>query len=446
MRLKSYLKMKDSGIEWVGQIPEHWKSYKLKLIFNVVKNGIWGEDQLKNENDIICVRVSDFDRNHNRVVFKNPTFRNISHDEKKKHLLEKGDILLERSGGGEKQPVGFTAIYDDDKDAVCSNFISRLNPKKDFNGFFLNYLFAAMYFNRENLKYINQTTGIQNLDSDYLEQIYPLPPLGEQIKISKFLKEKTKIIDNKIHNSKKLFLLLKEKKQTIINQAVTQGLDPSVPMKESGVEWIGKIPKHWSLSKLERVSDVIDPHPSHRNPPLESNGIPFLVVGDLDLEGNIIKIGHEVSEELLEKQRSRFRVTAGDMGIGRVGTIGRVVLLNPTQNYCLSGRIGVIKPKKYSRFLFYSLISNNLQHQIEIKTESTTIGVLRIMDLRKLVLALPIDGEHEQISNYLDKEISKIDSLILKVNSQIKKLEECQKSLVSSTITGKIDVREALLN
>lgn len=99
MKYKTYPKVKDSGIDWIGSSPEHWKSYKLKFIFDTIQNGIWGEDPTGSEHDVVCIRVADFNREDNSIQLNNPTMRNISSDEKKKHLLEKGDILLERSGG-----------------------------------------------------------------------------------------------------------------------------------------------------------------------------------------------------------------------------------------------------------------------------------------------------------------------------------------------------------
>ncbi len=217
--------MKDSEIEWIEETPEHWKFYRLKYIFDTIQNGIWGENPIGNENDIICIRVADFNRTNHSIHLNNPTVRNISSDEKTKHHLKKGDILLERSGGGEKQPVGFTVIYENDIDAVCSNFISKLRPKNDFNSNFLNYFFSARYMNRENIKYIKQTTGIQNLDLDYLSQIYSLPSLNEQKKISRFLDDVTEQIDLLILKSKNQKEKLYEFKQSLISLVITGKID-----------------------------------------------------------------------------------------------------------------------------------------------------------------------------------------------------------------------------
>lgn len=219
--IDSSIEMKNSDIVRIGDVPKHWENIRLKFIFDVIKNGIWGQDPLYDGTDVLCIRVADFNREDNSINLKNPTFRHISDDEKVKYFINKGDILLERSGGGERQPVGFTVIYQGEDDAVCSNFISRLKPKNKFDSKFLNYFFASMYFNQENVKYIKQTTGIQNLDLEYLSQIYFLPLISEQKKIVDFLEKEIPKIYLIISKIKLQIKKSEEASKSLISSAVT---------------------------------------------------------------------------------------------------------------------------------------------------------------------------------------------------------------------------------
>ena len=225
MKYKQYQKMKDSGVEWIGEIPEHWEVRRLKFVFDIIKNGVWGSEPSENNSNLICVRVADFNRNNSTVSLENRTLRNIPKNQEEKCLLENGDLLLERSGGGEKQPVGFTVIYNHDENAVCSNFITRLKPKDEFDSSFLNYIFSSMYYNTQNVKYIKQTTGIQNLDLKYLSQNFFFPLYEEQKQISEFLDAQGTHFDNQISKYQSQIKLLQEKRQVLIADTVTGKID-----------------------------------------------------------------------------------------------------------------------------------------------------------------------------------------------------------------------------
>ena len=123
MSFPKYPQYKDSGVEWLGVVPAHWAVERLKLSTKSCQNGIWGNDAQGDENDVICIRVADFDRNCMRVSLDNPTYRNVTAAEFNSRMVFQGDLLLEKSGGGEKQPVGFVALYEGKTPTICANFI-----------------------------------------------------------------------------------------------------------------------------------------------------------------------------------------------------------------------------------------------------------------------------------------------------------------------------------
>src|SRR5699024_7602568 len=198
--LKPYPAYKDSGVEWIDKVPEEWAIIRIKNTLNSIKNGIWGKEKQQDENDINCIRIMDFDRSKARVKKQQFTIRNIPLEDQESFLLKSGDILIEKSGGGDKQPVGYAVLYDLDTPAVYTNFMAKLTVDKSIiNQIYLGYVLEAIYNLRLNLKSIKQTTGIQNLDLEsYLNEKIMLPPMIIQYKIATFLTEKSKVIDNVI--------------------------------------------------------------------------------------------------------------------------------------------------------------------------------------------------------------------------------------------------------
>ena len=242
----TYAEYRDSGVEWLGEIPAHWDVNRLRATVTGCQNGVWGEEA-DEVHDVICVRVADFDRVQFRVVLDNPTMRSIDPRSAQTRRLEEGDLLLEKSGGGEKQPVGAVVMYDHSEPAVCSNFVARMPVAEGHHPRYLTFLHAALYAARINTRSIKQNTGIQNLDSEsYLNESVGLPKGREQRAIADFLDRETAKIDALVATKERLIELLQEKRTALITRAVTRGLDPNVPMKDSGVEWLGyRFPAHW---------------------------------------------------------------------------------------------------------------------------------------------------------------------------------------------------------
>ena len=156
--------MKNSGVEWLGDVPTHWDVKRLKNSINCSKNGIWGDEEKFDENDMYCLRVADFNRTNFTISETNLTIRNINSKDYENRKLKKGDLLLEKSGGGDKQPVGFVVLNTVARKSVCSNFIAQLKLAENMNAQFWVYFHQFLYSLRINVRSIKQSTGIQNLD------------------------------------------------------------------------------------------------------------------------------------------------------------------------------------------------------------------------------------------------------------------------------------------
>ena len=235
-RFRRYPAYKDSGVEWLGEIPAHWGVNRLSSTVTGCRNGVWGEEA-GGMHDPICVRVANFNRAQFRVSLGDPTLRSIAPNLAEARRLGRDDLLVEKSGGGERQPVGAVVIYDHGEPAVCSNFVARMPVADGCHPRYLTYLHAALYTARINTRSIKQSTGIQNLDSaSYLNEAVGLPHGSEQRAISGFLDRETAKIDASVVKKEWLIELLQEKHSALITRAVTRGLDPNVLLKDSGVE------------------------------------------------------------------------------------------------------------------------------------------------------------------------------------------------------------------
>lgn len=225
----------ESGIHWSPNIPSEWRVMPLKRIFSSVQTGVWGEDPDGGQDDVPCVRVADFDRPRLRVGDSVETIRKVSVNDRRTKYLQRGDLLIEKSGGTGVNPVGFVAIYDRDVEAVCANFIVRMRVDEGQDSRFWMYALHASYASGLTWNYVKQTTGIQNLDlGAFLSERFPVPSLDEQCVITEYLDRETARIDTLIAKSGRLIELSQERRSALIIAAVTGQID--VRDMESGKE------------------------------------------------------------------------------------------------------------------------------------------------------------------------------------------------------------------
>lgn len=214
--------LRPSGIDWIGDVPEHWFNTRIK--FNILRSaaGVWGDDEKGDENDIVCFRIADFDYDERCLSTEKITIRNIESKQLEGRYLSKGDLLIEKSGGGESTPVGRVVYCNYNGKATYTNFIHSITLSDSVDSRFFLYYFNMLYSNKINLLFFNQTTGLQNLQvSDYLGQSICLPPLSEQQAIADYLDKKCAEIDGLKAKLIKKRETLTELRQSIISEIVT---------------------------------------------------------------------------------------------------------------------------------------------------------------------------------------------------------------------------------
>ena len=216
--------MKDSGIEWIGQIPKEWKIMRVKCCIKAIVSGAWGNDAKKDSNDIVCMRIADFD--YDRLSFKKDekyTIRNYDKNIIERLRLFSGDVLIEKSGGGDKTPVGRAVVFDLGINALYANFMDKIICKDGYDSRWLTYVFAAFYQNGFTKSYIKQTTGIQNLDLTAMisSERIPIPEKGEQDEIVLELDKQCNMINDLIDKKNSFIDELNNYKKSIIYEYVT---------------------------------------------------------------------------------------------------------------------------------------------------------------------------------------------------------------------------------
>ena len=443
MKFPGYPEYKRTGIPWLEDVPVHWQVDRLKWSADSIVNGIWGGEPTGDE-DTACIRVADFDRVALRVRLDNLTFRSVEEKDKRHRVLGQGDLLIEKSGGGEQQLVGAVVEFNHKLPAVCSNFVAKVSPAEGMHSRYWAYVHAHLYSGRVNYPSVKQTTGIQNLDSGaYFDERVIYPPYDEQKKIASFLDRETARIDALIEKKRRLLALLEEKRLAIITQAVTKGLDPDVPMKDSGIEWLGEVPAHWRLLALTRVvSRFIDYRGS--TPTKIEEGIPLVTAAAI--KGG--KVDHSrdpvyVSEDEFQQRMTRGLPEIGDILVTTEAPLGEAARVdNPT--IALGQRIILMKPepaRMTGGYLLCHFLSGFGHSELVSRASGSTASGIRADRLRGTRVLVPPLEEQSKIVAHIENATRSMAGIAATTGQQIDRLLEFRAALITNAVTGKIDVR-----
>lgn len=432
--------LKNSGIAWIGEIPKHWTVIKIKYCLKENFSGCWGVD-LENEqisqNSRLCIRVADFDFERQKVKSSADTFRNYTKAQISSTKLQDGDLIVEKSGGGEKTPVGRNVIFEQnlfgDKEVLFANFCQCFRPK-DINNSFFKHLMKAFYQNNNMFLFFNQTTGIQNLSiPNVLNAFLPYPSLDEQKEIAEFLDKKCASIDSSIENLEQKTKSLAEYKKALITQCVTKGLNPKIlEFKDSGIPWIGQIPKHWEVRPLYYFFK------ERKNKNLLGKEKNLLSLS----YGKIIRKDIETKYGLLPENFNAYNIIEKDDIVFRFTDLQNDKVSLRTGLVCEKGIITsayiTITPKRNICVSFY----HYLLHCYDLMKVFYNFGNgvrqgLTYKELSKMKILVPPLNEQKEIAEILDKKCEKIDNLSANYKEQIKTLKEYKQALIYECVTGK---------
>lgn len=423
MKLKQYQKYRNSGVQWIGKIPEDWDVFRFKIKFKYSKGRIPSTLEETNGNGSLPYLSMEYLRGKEdaQILFspKDPSATYVKDNE----LL----LLWDGSNAGEFV-IG--------KEGYLSSTMVKLSPqgiKKEYSKY-LCFAFEKI------LRDLTIGMGIPHVNSDHLDNIrVAIPTDKEQEIISEYLNKKIPEIDLLIEKDKSLIELLKERRITLINHAVTKGLNPKVKLVRSGVEWIGNIPEHWEVRRIKTLSYVkrgASPRPIDDLKYFDDNGeYAWVRIEDVTASNKYLIQTYE-KLSLLGKSLS-VPLEPGEIFLSIAGSVGKPII---TKIKCCihDGFVYFQRLKINSEYLYYIFTGKEVYKGLgklgtQLNLNTDTVGDIRIPH--------PPKSEQIQIADFLDKATAKIDLTISKIESKIELLEEYKKSIIHNVVTGKVDVR-----
>lgn len=444
-KYESYPKYKGSGVEWLGEIPAHWEVKPLKRVLKVF-NGSTPKSSEPEYWDGDIPWVTPEDLGELASVEISGTKRYITqagYESCGTNLVPTGSLVLST-----RAPIGHLAIA---AVALCTNQGCRaLVPRSNIRSRFSYYV---LYASRQELVSLGQGSTFMELGKPELETlIFPFPKTEEQQAIADFLDEETSRIDELIAKKQRLIELLQEQRTALITHTGTKGLNPDVPLKDSGVEWLGDIPKHWAVKKLSWIFEVKGRigWRGYTTQDLRDADDGVLVLGATNINRNgQIDLSNPtyISKEKYEES-PEIKLFGGEILIVKVGaTIGKVGLvpddfvestINPNLMLARSKEVN----SHYYHYLFNSKI---MQEAIGLEKMAGAQDAINQEFVNSIRILFPPTSEQQAITDYLDRETFRIDTLIDRINQAIEKLQEYRSALITAAVTGKIDVRQYVI-
>lgn len=454
--MKQYETYKDSGAEWIGEVPDHWESIRMKFIGNLY-SGLSGkkgddfkrDDSKYNKNYIPFTNIAN-----NAVIDPNKLDKVEIFENENQNNVQKNDLFFLMSSEN-YEDIGKTAILIEEIEntylnSFCKGF--RLVNQEEFDANFLNYLLAGDIYRKKISTEAKGFTRI-NLQMGKIENLAVIIPnsLKEQTQIANYLDYKTGLIDSIIAQKETLIKKLKEQRQAIINEAVTKGLNPDVKLKDSGIEWLGEIPEHWKVCKFRYKFDTTKGL-TITKANLQEQGIPCVNYGEIhsrygfELNPEVHNLKY-VSEEYLETNKGSL-LSKGDFVFADTSEdiegAGNFTHLNsdiPT----FAGYhtiIARLNDNSHFRFIAYFMDSSSYRSQIQNLVKGVKVYSITNKILKDTILFFPPKEEQKMIAEYIDIKVKKIFMSTEKLEKSIQKLKEYRQSLISEAVTGKVDVRD----
>jgi len=429
MSFPRYPAYKPSGVEWLGEVPEHWE---VKPVFAVARERNEDNKGMKEDNLLSLSYGSIVNKDINTSDGLLPeSFETYQ-------IVSPGDIVL-RLTDLQNDKRSLRSALATQRGIITSAYLA-LQPK-DIESRYLSYLLRA--YDASKVFYSMGGGLRQSMKfADVKRMPLVLPGKIEQTGISAFLDRETAKVDALIAEQQRLIELLQEKRQAVISHAVTKGLNPDAPMKDSGVEWLGEVPEHWEVKRLKDIAEVIDCR--NKTPEYFEAG-DYLVVRTSNIKRQTLAL-----DDALYTDRRNFEIWT-QRGIPQPGSIlftreaptGEVCLVPEGVPLCMGQRMMnfVCHVDSFTGFLMIYLQSDCLTRYIESTSHGSTVSHLRVSQVENIPVVVPAQAEVQVISSHIDKLSSGFNALINEATHSISLIQERRSALISAAVTGQIDVR-----
>ena len=448
MKLPAYREYNDSSIEWLGDLPADWEIKKLKHLGDAQIGLTYEPSEVVSEEEGTLVL-----RSSNVQAGKISLGDNIYVQKQipRKLVTKEGDILI-CSRNGSRALIGKNAMID------------RLSAGVTFGAFmtifrsevnrYLYWVFNSLLFEYQSGSFLTSTINqltVGNLNSFEV----PLPPPSDQRAIADFLNTQTAKIDALLAKKRELIDKLKEKRTALISRTVTRGLppeaaravglDPHPPMKASGVDWLGDVPEHWRTLPLKYVASITTGY-AFSSDDFVDEGVPVLRIGDISKDGNVdLNNAKYLPDDYVRTYRNVL-VLQGDIVMAMTGaTIGKAGRYLSCKSALLNQRVCIFRPNNNNHpgYLWYLVNSRYYTEHISLTAFGGAQPNISDKQLLECSVPIPIPDEQRAIADYLDYETARIDRMVTKAEGAIERLQEYRTALITSAVTGKIDVRGA---
>jgi len=443
--MQRYDEYKDSGVEWIGEIPEDWEIKKLKYIGKSIIGLTYSPEEVIPADGILVLRSSNIQ--DSKLSLKDCVY--VDKIIPQKLVVRKGDILI-CSRNGSRALIGKNITIDEELEGNTFGAFMTVFRTNYYE--FVSKYFNSQVFNGQSGLFLTSTVNqltIHTLNNFYIA----LPPKDEQITIANYLNKKTTEIDTLITQKEALLALYEEEKAAIINQAVTKGVDLDVMMKESGVPWLGEIPKHWEMKKFRFVFNLTKGL-TITKANLKDSGIPCVNYGEIHS-----KYGFEVipEEDLLKCVDKNYLETSSQSLLNR----GDFVFADTSEDIEGSGNfthlhsdtnifagyhtiISRLKMDADYRYIAYFLDSLSFRNQVRQQVKGVKVYSITNAILKDTFILLPSKEKQHHIVDFIENELSRINSKIQKTKKIIALQKEYRTALISEVVTGKIKVSEEM--
>lgn len=418
MEVRSHAVYVDSGSEWLGEIPAHWKTQKLKFLSTVQPSNV-DKKSVEGEQPVVLCNYTDVYKNEyidSRLSFMSATATN---EEIERFSVSIGDVIVTKDSETPHDIAVPACVVEEVEGLVCGYHLTQIKPIA-LEGRYLFRLFQSKGFNAQFIVAANGVTRFGLPQHAIANALCPVPPLTEQQTIARFLDHKTAQIDALIAKKQVLLEKLAEKRSALISHAVTKGLNPSVPMKDSGVAWLGEIPAHWRILPLKYAVMFQRGHDLPADDRTE---------GDVPL----------VSSSGVSSSHDTAKAKGPGIVTGRYGTIGKFTYVESDYWPLNTTLYSIDTHGNNAKYLWFML--HLLSDLFVLNSKKGAVPGIDRNDLHPVLTVLPPKPEQDLITAHLELVISNLDQQVAKVGDVIDRLQEYRSALITNAVTGKIDVR-----
>jgi type I restriction enzyme S subunit len=438
MSFPRYPTYKDSGVEWLGEVPGHWKAVPLKTVST--HNDDVLDESTAPDTEITYVDISSVDGINGIKMKEDMLF--AAAPSRARRRVKHGDVIVSTVRTYLK---AIARIRDPEENLIVSTGFAVIRPHGELAPDFLGHLVSAGFFVDQ---VIARSTGVSYpaINASELVAIpVPVPPLPEQTQIAAFLDRETAKIDTLVAEQRRLMELLKEKRQAVISHAVTRGLNPNAPMKPSGIEWLGDVPEHWEVQPIKRIVSVPITDGPHETPNFIDEGVPFVSAEAVSSGSiNFSKVRACISEEDNVRYSLKYAPKLHDIYMVKSGaTTGITAIVEDRTDFNIWSPLAAIRCNEGSvpHFVLNFMRSKHFQEAVTLNWSFGTQQNIGMGVIENLSCTVPPVDEQHEIAQVLKTESTKFDILTTEAQRAIDLLQERRTALISAAVTGQIDVR-----